>query len=315
MKPMRTLLLAFVAVCTSFAADPASLRMIPGDSAFIAGIHADQIRTSRFGQFLLDQLKSEDANFQKFINATGFDPRRDLSELLVASGDKPGKGKTVVVAKGRFDSARIQTFARTEGAETTTYAGVTILTGKSGQRKSDGWLAILDPTTAVAGDADSVRLALDRRASGATTNQLDPALMNKIADLSTKYDAWMVSTGVARLADDLHPNVGNAMQNNLFSSMENVTGGVRFGANVEVMAEAVMRSEKDATAMVDVVRFLAGMLQMNSQDRRAAELAGMLDKMELKSSGNQFRMSLMMPESTLESLVKPTARVKKAPVI
>jgi hypothetical protein len=219
------------------------------------------------------------------------------------------------VAKGRFDSARIQTFARSEGSETTTYAGLTILTGKSGSRKSEGWLAILDPTTAIAGDADSVRLALDRRASGATTNQLDPVLMNKISDLSTKYDAWMVSTGVGRLAEELHPNVGNAMQNNLFSSMESVTGGVRFGANVEVMAEAMMRSEKDATAMVDVVRFLAGMLQMNTQDRRAAEFAGLLDKMELKSTGNQFRMSLLIPEATLESIVKPAARIKKTPVI
>jgi hypothetical protein len=117
------------------------------------------------------------------------------------------------------------------------------------------------------------------------------------------------------LAYDLHPNVGSAMQNNLFASMESVTGGVRFGANVEVMAEAIMRSEKDATAMVDVVRFLAGMLQMNTQDRRAAEFAGLLDKMELKSSGNQFRLSLMIPESTLEGLVKPAARVKKSPVI
>jgi hypothetical protein len=313
MKPMRTLLLALTAVCTSFAVDPASLRMIPADSAFIAGIHADQIKTSRFGQFLLDQLKSEEANFEKFVSATGFDPRRDLSELLVASGEKPGKGKTIVVAKGRFDATRIQSFARSEGSETTTYAGVTIFTGRSGQRQGDGWLAVLDSATAIAGDADSVRLALDKRAS--STGQLDPTLANKIAELSTRYDAWMISTGVSRLADDLHPNVGSAMQNNLFASMESVTGGVRFGANVELMAEAVMRSEKDATAMVDVVRFLAGMLQMNTQDRRAAEFASLLDKMESKSSGNQFRLSLMIPEATLEGLVKPAARVKKSPVI
>ncbi len=55
--------------------------------------------------------------------------------------------------------------------------------------------------------------------------------------------------------------------------MDSVAGGVRFGANIEVTAEEQTRSEKDATAMVDVVRFLGGMLQMNSNnDAHTTEL-------------------------------------------
>lgn len=313
MNLMRTALITLATAVAGFSADAALLRMIPANSAFLAGIHADQIKTSRFGQFLLDQLKSEEANMNKFIDATGFDPRRDLTELIVASSDASGKGKSVVFARGRFDTNRITSFASTSGAKPTTYNGVSIMAGGEGVKT--GWLAVLDSATAIAGDQDGVKSAIDRYKSN--TPGIDAATIARINDLSARYDAWMISTGVARIADDIQsPQVGGMMNNNLFASMQSVLGGVRFGTNVEVMAEATMRSEKDATAMVDVIRFLAGMLQLNTQnDKRAAELATLLDKMQLSSSGTQFKLSLMIPEDALEGIVKPAARVKQTPVL
>ncbi|MBL8174381.1 MAG: hypothetical protein JNK48_06920 [Bryobacterales bacterium] len=313
MNTMRTALLTLATAIAGFAADPALLRILPADAPFLAGIHADQIKSSRFGQFLLNQLKSEEANMQKFIDATGFDPRRDLTELVVASSDASGKGKSVVAARGRFDTSRINSFASTSGAKLTTYNGVQVLTGGGSERA--GWLAVLDAVTAVAGDQDGVRAAIDRFKGSAPA--INTATLAKINDLSARYDAWMISTGVARIADDIrNPQVGGMMNNNLFQSMQSVLGGVRFGANVEIMAEATMRSEKDATAMVDVIRFLAGMVQLNSQnDKRAAEMATLLEKVQLNSTGTQFRMSLTIPEETLEGIVKPAANVRKTPVI
>lgn len=319
MRITATLSLTFALWATALpAADPALLRLIPGDAAFVAGIHADQIRNSRFGQYLLDQLKSEQASMDKFISATGFDPRRDLSELIVSSNDVKAKGQGLVVARGRFDSARIQTFAESEGARAELYNGVKILSGGS---KNNGGIAMLDNTTAVAGDAAAVRLAIDRFRSTTATG-LNAKTLAQIGQLSSTYDAWMVSSSLARIADDMrNPQIEGAMNGNLFQSMDSVAGGVRFGsANVEVMAEAAMRSEKDATAMVDVIRFLAGMIQMNAKDPNAAEMASLLNKMELKATGTQFRMSLQIPEDQLEKMVKPARRGNRtvrenAPVI
>jgi hypothetical protein len=318
MKTLRNLAIVLAVSCASlFSADQALLRLLPADAAFVAGIHADQIRNSRFGQFLLDQMKSEEGNLEKFVAATGFDPRRDLTELVVASDDVQKKAKKgLVVARGRFDASRIQSFATSEGAQTTTYNGVTVFTGGG----KSGWLAVLDGTTAVAGDADGVRGAIDHYRAGGPGN-LSPAVLDRISALSGQYDAWMVSSSLARLAHEIKdPQLGNAMGGNLMQSMESVSGGVRFGTNVEVMAEAVMRSEKDATAMVDVVKFLGGMLQLNSsqqanRDPRAIELLSLLDKMDLKATGTQFRMTLQVPEATIEQLVKPASRRKASPVI
>ncbi len=41
--------------------------------------------------------------------------------------------------------------------------------------------------------------------------------------------------------------------------------GVRFGDNVVVTADAVTRSDKDAQALVDVVHFLASMVQSDEE--------------------------------------------------
>ncbi|MBI4908230.1 MAG: hypothetical protein HY820_31680 [Acidobacteria bacterium] len=316
MQIRRLFFAAAFSALSLFAADAGLLRTLPADSAFIAGIRADQVRSSRFGQFLLDQMKTEEKNMNEFITATGFDPRRDLSELVVASSNAKGHGKTLVVARGRFDVARIQEFTAKHGMRTQLHQGVNLMAGNGGH--SEGALAVLDGSTAVAGDLEMVKAAIDRHKSS-MAGVMDPKVANRIMDMSTKYDAWMVSASLARLADDVKdPQLGGMMAGDFMKSMESVLGGVRFGTNIEIMTEATMRSEKDATAMVDVVKFLAGMLQLNSQnDKRAGEAARLLDKMELKASGTQFRMSLTIPEEMVEGFLKPAAVVvrKKNPVI
>ncbi len=310
---IRRSFLTLLASCAGLlAADPALVRMIPSDAAFVAGIRADQIRSSRFGRTILDQLKSEEVSLNRFIEATGFDPRTDLSELIVASNDPDRKGNGLAMARGRFDAARIQSFARQEGTQIIQHLGVDILAG----RDKSGSIAVLDGTTAIAGDVESVRAAIERHKQGGAS-PLDAAMLARIASLSTRYDAWMISPSVPRLAGHIaDPQIGGAMRGNLVEAVESVVGGVKFAAGaVELMAEAGMRSEKDAAAMVDVVRFLAGLIQLNSgKDARAGELAKLLDRMQLSSSGNQFRMQLIVPDDFLDKLVAPASR-KSSPVI
>lgn len=307
MKLLRSLLITLAAAGLSFAADPALIRMLPPGAAFVAGVRADQIRSSRFGQYILDRFKAGEDNLNKFIEVTGFDPRRDLTEVIVASSSatpRRNHGKGILLARGRFDVSRIQSFALASQLSTTNYNGVQIFTARE---DAHGWLAIPDSTTAVAGDPDYVKLALDARQAAGPT--LDEKTLNTIADLSNRFDAWMLTASLAGIAGDLRaPQLDGAMNGNLARSVDSVNGGVRFAQDVEVMAEAQMRSAKDATAMADMVRFLVGMMQMNAQnDKRAAELARLLEKMDLKANGAVFRMSLTIPEDMLETLLKPAS--------
>ena len=52
-------------------------------------------------------MQHEDADFNKFVAATGFDPRRDLTEVIVASVDGQHNGHGLVVAHGTFNVPKL----------------------------------------------------------------------------------------------------------------------------------------------------------------------------------------------------------------
>src|SRR5438105_11077360 len=118
------LLAAFSGVLS--AADPQLLNLLMPNAKVIAGVNVDQAKGTQFGQYVLNQLQSHDTEMQQLITLTGFDPRRDVRELLVAS-DGAVDGKTgIALARGTFDVPKITALAIEHGAATESYGGVTI---------------------------------------------------------------------------------------------------------------------------------------------------------------------------------------------
>ncbi len=302
MAIIKSTLLFALAACSAFAADSALLSLVSPDAKVVAGIHVDRSTASQFGQFMLKQMQREDADFNKFVLATGFDPRRDLTEVVVSSADVQQKGHGLVVARGTFDIAKLTAQAKLSGASLTNYKDVQVIAGKS-----DGWIAFLDNRTAALGDPALVRTAIDRRGAGVG---FDAKLAAKVAEVSGKYDAWMASIApLSNFSGKIPDQRMNGMINGeMVQGIEQASGGVVFGANVQIAGEAVTRSEKDATALADVVRFLAGMVQMNREKPEVAKLAAVLDTMSLKASANTVSISLSVPENDLEQMVKPARR-------
>jgi hypothetical protein len=307
----RTLLMV-LAACSAFAADSSLLSLVSPDTKVIAGLRVDRATSSQFGQFLLNQARHGDADFNKFVAATGFDPRRDLTEVIAASVDGNDKGHGLVVAHGVFDISKLLAQAKLHNASITNYKDVQVVTGS---KTDGGWVAFLDGRTAAAGDPDAVKAAIDRRGSGVG---IDSKLAAKVTEVSSKYDAWMVSIApMSKFAGKLpNPQMNGALNGDMVQGIEQASGGVLFGSTIQLAGEAVTRSAKDATALVDVVKFLAGMVQLNRDKPDTAKLATILDTLVLNASANTMTISLSIPESDLEQLIKPTnrARVRRASV-
>src|SRR5438128_596456 len=101
MKHASLALLALLAASSAMASvDPVLLALAPADSRILMGIQVDQSQTSSFGQFLLSRMGPNTLGLERFITATGFDPRRDLKQILVASTGKQNNG--LVLARGSF---------------------------------------------------------------------------------------------------------------------------------------------------------------------------------------------------------------------
>jgi hypothetical protein len=301
----------------AFAADPTLLQMVMPDAQVVAGLQVDSAKSSLFGQYVLSHLSVNDTKLEQFASETGFDPRHDVSEIVVASNWKSNTpdNRWIVAAHGAFNIPKITSTAQANGGVIAPYQGINLVTHlSSSDAQMDTVIAFLDSSTALVGDLKSVKAAIDRKNS----NTPDGAsIVAKAQSVSSGKDFWFVtlvplSNFSASVPDS---NVSGAMKGNLMAAINQTSGGIRFGDTVTISAEAVTRSDKDAQALVDVVKFFAGLVQLNRQkDPTAGQVATLLDTLQTSTSGNITTISIAIPEAQLEQLlnsVRP-ARAKAA---
>ena len=293
---------AFGAFAASAQVDPGLLSLAMPNASVISGIRVESAKSTPFGQYVLSHMQSDDTGLQKFVAATGFDPRRDLSEILVASSGTSESPATLIAGKGIFNPSQILTAARAQGAVTTSYKGFDLIT-EAGS-KSVNTIA-LNANTALIGAADTVKAAIDRIG---TQPSLNDAALRKIQETSAANDAWFVSTGP--ITDFFKnkfndPNLGQAMQGNLLQAIQQASGGLKFGQSggVLITGEALTRSPQDASSLADVVRFVAGLIQMNAgNDQQAQQAASVLKDLQVTPTGSTTKLSLSLSEAFLEQM-------------
>lgn len=266
------------------------------DANVLAGINVQQTLSTPYGQYLLTQFQANEGDLQNLIAATGFDPRRDVTEVLVGSAALPGTHTGLLAARGIFDVQRIMGLLQSKGQQVEIYNGVEI----AGLNQQS--LAFLNSSTLVAGDTASVRAAIDRPASSVPLN---PSAVLKVNQLSATQDAWALSlVPLSQVAP-----VGQAAQQGPLNvqALQKITeasGGVKFGAMVTISAEAVAQTDADATALADVVRFLAALVQVNSQNSGTVDWSAVLGNLNVSTNANVVAVSLAIPEDQFERLTR-----------
>src|ERR1044071_339841 len=103
------------------AADQQLLNLLMPDAKVVAGVNVDQAKGSPFGQYVLQQMQSQDQHMREMAQQTGFDPTRDVHELLVASAGGPGKESGLALARGIFNIAGVTGAATQHGGFIETY--------------------------------------------------------------------------------------------------------------------------------------------------------------------------------------------------
>jgi hypothetical protein len=300
---LAALVLGFAgsALCCFAEVDPGLLALVPPDSQLVIGANVVASRNSDLGQYLSSQFQSSDKGLERFIAETGFDPKRDLDSVVFAGrAGASGKQNTagLLLVRGTFDQARIRNAALAKGVGIENFSGVEVFL--PGNERGGNAFAFLRTDVFVTGSLADLQQVVARRS---TVRALDPQLRQLIATAGSENDIWFASTApVSRLASRLQPELSGPMAGS--QSLEAVTsasGGLKFGSSVEVMLDAVARSEKDASALADVVRFGASMLQMRGQsDSKSIQLVTALTQMLVSVNGRNLHVSLSLPETMLE---------------
>jgi len=296
--------LALVSAGILPAADPQLLNLVMPDAKILAGINVDQAKATPFGQFVLAQAQAQNQQLQEMVTETGFDPTRDLHEILMASnGTQPHSG--LALARGNFSPDRIDAAAQKAGGVSENYRGVTIVEDP----KKESAFAFLSGSIAVGGDIAGVKAAIDRQTAPAT---LPAALLVQVNQLSTSEDAWGISEvpPPAFKTAPAAPNVPN-IPPNLFQDIQQASGGVKFGSQVAITAQLQTGSAQNAASLAGVLQFLINLGQMqNQQNPQAAEA---LKSVTIAASGNQVNISANIPEADVEALLEHKPSPKAAP--
>jgi TonB family protein len=281
-----------------FAADPELVSLAMPDTQVMSGVNVEQAMLSPLGQYLQAQAgQLSDNGLQKLIETAGFDPRRDLREILMASKGQPGSNSGIVLARGTFDIPKILDAARAAGTAIDTYKGVSIVGDKQGS------IAFPDSTLAIAGDAGNVRAAIDRKSA---PTAISSALAVEVNQLSTTEDAWFVSTAPL---SQLLPQVPGAAGAGpgpfaMLSNVQQSSGGVKFGANMVVSLQAVSQTDQDAAALAAVLKVFATAGDLFTPGDHYAPAAALLKGLNVTVDGNVTKVSLSVPEPLIEQMIQ-----------
>ncbi len=312
---IRTLGLAILTCCSASlcafgAVDRSLLALVPPNSQFVAGIDVIASRDSGFGQYLDTRFSTEMKGLEQFTAETGFDPRRDLQSLLVAGGSPPGSRNRngIVLARGIFDESKIRSAAVARGALVQNFSGVDLYV--TGEGLHQNAFAFLGDDVFATGPTEQLRQAVANRSVPA---KLNAQLQKLISQAGMNNDVWFATIApVSQFPMQFGPETNQSVTDSqTLQAISAASGGVRLGSTVEITLDAIARSDKDASALADVLRFGASLLRANGDsDAHTTALASVLNQMLVTASGPNVHLILSMPEATLEQLaaIRPPRR-------
>lgn len=296
-----TLFTAFAGVIAANAADSQLLSMVMPDAKVVAGVNVDSAKASPFGRYVLAQLQTNNTDLQQLIAFTGFDPTRDVDEVLVATpSGVGGKANGLVLARGTFDPT-LAALAATKGALTEIYNGVTIIESPDQQ----AGIAFISTARVAAGDIASVKAAIDRQGSAPS---LPSDVLTQVSKWSGAEDAWVVTTvPLAGLAPagtaTAGASGGGPMANPMAGVMQQVqqmAGGVKFGASVVGTAAIQADNAADATQLGNTLQFFVNLMQMQSQ--KNPQMANLAQAFSINATGTTVNVTITLPEAQFQQL-------------
>ena len=258
--------------------------LLPADTQIAFGIKVHSVLNSELAKNLTAEMKGQTADWQKLIAMSGFDPLNDLDEVLIGSTGAGEKAPTLIVARGKFDIAKLAPNAEI-------YNGVPLVTSQN--PKAEGVYGFLDETTAIAGDPATVKAAIDHRSEAA---HLEAKLSAQIADYRNRYDVWAVVNRTDALSK-LVANSTNPAAAGL-ESIDHFQFGLSMKQGLELAAEVHARTAKDADQLATTLQFLDAMTKA-SQPKGADG-----PKFAFKNEDGTLKISLAVSEADLEKSIQ-----------
>ena len=285
----------------SASTGPDELRYIPADATVVAYADIRTIMDSEFRTRLKAAMPMHEHGQQEFKRHTGIDIERDVDYIVAAMTGVPEAGRHpsgLVVVRGRFNDAELETLAREHGGAEEKYRGKRLVSMMKGD--GGGSVAFLETGLVAVGESAAIKKAIDAQMS-ATSITANTEMMDLVRDIGRTNNAWAVGrfdvlASHAKLPDQVARQIPAVKW---FAAAGHINGGIAG----TVRAEA--RDDQAAENLRDVVRGLLALGRMQAQaDPKAKSL---VDTLQLTGTGKTVQLSFTVPAEVLELLPKPPA--------
>jgi hypothetical protein len=277
---------SFAVVSAQPPVDNVLERMVPPGSTSLVGARMDQIKRSDLYRKLVAAQTLPQVD--EFAQDTGFDPRRDVRELLFVETPHG----SVMLARGTF---HLNT-AALKGAQTTRHGEYSILgTGMGG-------FCVLDSTLAVAGDVPAIEAALDEWRSG--THTAARPLLARAAGVNPDAQFWGVSTGFAGFLADHPPGVTSGLDfSKIFGGLEDTSFQADLSSGFRAEVHGTTANEKDAMNLRDAVRGMVGLGRLQVPENQP-QLLRLWDGIVTEQQGRSITIRADISQDLFDRLVQ-----------
>lgn len=270
---------------------PDELAYVPADARLVGFADVRAVLNSELRQ-KFRELHPQTSPNGEFEQRTGINFENDIDAVTVAVLGM-GNQRPLMVARGRFDEARIEGFIRESGGSVEDYAGKRLLLVPEKEGPSPA-VTFPEPGLAMFGHVDAVRAALDTKRTGNNvTGTGDIITLVRDVDNST---VWAVGRFDALASERRVPQ--NVLEQlppiNLFAASGHINGGLQATLRVEA------RDDAAADDLREVVRGFIALARL--QGGRNEQTRALLNSVELAGTGTSVALSVALPASALELL-------------
>jgi hypothetical protein len=290
----------------ALAGEPSEFAYLPSTSTAVAYADVRAIMNSEFRRRLRQVIPTGEEQ-ERLKAETGIDIEKDIDTVVAGMAGQDIEKGGVVLIRGRFDNARIESVAATHGAVVETYKGKRLLlmgnraqldaaeAGSTHSGPVTGCLAFVEPGLLALGDAVSVRRAIDTGTSGDSVRK-NADLMKLVGELSGSGNAWVVGRFDAFSQGDTLPS---AVKDQL-GAVQLMAASVRINGGVAGQLRAEARDDQAAEQLRDVVRgVLAAGRLMSGKDTR---VDAVLNSFQLQGTGKTVTLSFTVPPEVFDIL-------------
>ena len=276
-----------VATLPAAASDPVLPDYLPSGTTAVFGIRMRDIVDFLQSQSFAAEWRGTGTRLLAQTPLAGLDPLKDIDEVLITSTGEGENPPVLLVLRGRFDVNRAASGAKD-------YHGVRILE----DAKKTGAIAILDASTAIAGDMPLVRAAIDRRGSGA---EIAASLAARIEPLRSRYSIWGIG-------DRPEQPPAHAGPPDPLESVDQFEFGADLAHGLELAAKIHVRTREDAEKMASSLALAETML-------KGGKASSTGTRFEMHTENGWLNVALTIPQEALNKAIQEQSTALQSAVM